>query len=60
MSTTWMPETLTTVTLPERNWSTIRVALLCLSCDERTKGNSVDADYFLEAYKTLKKAMGDA
>ena len=59
MTTSWMPQTLTTVTLPEAKWSTIRTAVLCLACDERTKGNDSDADYWLSAYNALKEAMGD-
>jgi hypothetical protein len=58
LSTLWNPETLTTVTLPEARWSTIRTAVLCLACDERAKGNHADADYYLAAYKALKEAMG--
>jgi hypothetical protein len=54
----WNPETLTTVTLPEGKWGTIRTALLCLACDERVKGNHTDADYYLATYKALKTAMG--
>ena len=56
---TWNRETLTTVTLPEGKWSTIRTAVLCLACDERTKGNDSDADYWFAAYQALKEAMGD-
>ncbi len=51
-------QTLTTVTLPEARWSTIRTAVLCLACDERLKGNDTDADYYLAAYQALKEAMG--
>jgi len=57
--TSWNPQTLTSVTLPEVKWSTIRTALICLACDERTKGNDIDADYWLAAYNALKEAMGD-
>lgn len=58
MTASWMPQTLTTVTLPEARWSTIRTAVLCLACDERLKGNDSDADYYLAAYNALKQAMG--
>ena len=51
-------QTLTTVTLPEARWSTIRTAVLCLACDEHLKGNDTDADYYLAAYQDLKEAMG--
>ena len=57
-ASTWMPQTLTTVTLPEARWSTIRTAALCLACDERLKGNDSDAEYYLAAYNALKEAMG--
>lgn len=56
---TYNPTALTTVTLPESKWSTIRTAVLCLACDERTKGNHTDADYWLAAYDALKKAMDE-
>jgi hypothetical protein len=55
-ATTWNPQTLTTVTLTEAQWSTIRTAVLCLACDCRTAGKSVDADYFLNAYNGLMDA----
>ena len=55
---TWNAQTLTTVTLPEARWSTIRTAVLCLACDERLKGNDTDAEYYLAAYQALKEAMG--
>jgi hypothetical protein len=55
----WTPDTLTTVTLPEGKWGTIRAALLCIACDERTKGNNADADHWLDAFYALKEAMGD-
>jgi hypothetical protein len=45
-------------TLPEHKWQTIRTALLCISCDESTKGNHKDAAHWLEAYQALKEAMG--
>ena len=58
MTATWNPAAPTTVTLPEARWTTIRVAVLALACDERTKGNHRDADYYLAAYDALKEAMG--
>ncbi len=57
-ATPWNPKTLTSVTLPEGKWSSIRTALLCIACDEGTKGNHADAAHWLEAYKALKEAMG--
>mgnify|MGYP003337344616 FL=1 len=57
-ATLWQPETLTTVTLPEARWSTIRTAVLCLACDCRIAGKDTDADYYMAAYKALKEAMG--
>jgi len=57
-ATPWNPETLTTVTLPEGKWGTIRTALLCIACDESTKGNHADAAHWLAAYNALKEAMG--
>ena len=56
---TWNPATPTTVTLPEGRWTTIRVAVLALACDEQTKGNYGDADHYFDAYNALKEAMGD-
>lgn len=56
---TYNPATLTTVTLPASRWHTIRTALICFACDQRIKGNDVDADYWLEAYDTLKEAMDE-
>ncbi len=56
---TYNPATLTTVTLPEGKWHTIRTAVLCLACDERIKGNDADADHWLAAYDALKKAMDE-
>lgn len=53
-----LPLDLLTVTLTEAQWSTIRTAVLCLAVDERCKGNHSDADYYFNAYNTLKKAMG--
>jgi hypothetical protein len=55
---TYNPQTLTTVTLPEGKWGTIRTALLCIACDESTKGNHKDAAYWMEAYNALKEALG--
>ena len=48
-----------TVTLPEGKWDTIRTAVLCFACDERTRGYHPDAAHWMEAYKALKEAMGD-
>jgi hypothetical protein len=56
--TTWNPDTLTTVTLPEHKWGTIRTAVLCLACDCRIKGDHSDADHWFAAYQALKEAMG--
>jgi hypothetical protein len=53
-----MPQTLTTVTLTEAQWSTIRTAVLCLACDCRTSGKHTDAEYYLATYNALKEAMG--
>jgi hypothetical protein len=44
--------------LTEAQWSTIRTAVLCLAVDCRTAGKGTDADYYLNAYNTLKAAMG--
>ena len=57
-ASTWNPNALTSVTLPERNWGTIRTALLCIAADESMKGNHKDAAHWLEAYGLLKEAMG--
>jgi len=54
----WNPDTLTTLTLPEGKWQTIRTAVLCMACDERLKGNDSDADHWMGAYQDLKEAMG--
>ena len=54
----WNPKTLTTVTLPEAQWSTIRTAVLCLAVDCRVAGKDTDSDYYLAAYNALKEAMG--
>jgi hypothetical protein len=54
----WNPKTLTMVTLPEGTWGTIRTALLCIACDESTKGNPDDAAHWLAAYNDLKEALG--
>jgi ribosomal protein L1 len=56
---TYNPTEIQTVSLPAARWSTIRTAVLCLACDERTKGNDADADYLLAAYDALKKAMDE-
>ena len=53
-----LPLDLCTVTLTEAQWSTIRTAVLCLAVDCRTAGKGTDADYYLNAYNTLKAAMG--
>ncbi|MFZ9349908.1 MAG: hypothetical protein ACO242_04345 [Candidatus Fonsibacter ubiquis] len=58
MTAAWNPDTLTTVTLPEGKWSTIRTALICIACDESTKGNHADAAHWAAAYNALKDAMG--
>jgi hypothetical protein len=55
---TWNRETLTTVTLSEGTWQTVRCALLCISADESNKGNHADAAHWYKAYQTLKEAMG--
>ena len=55
---TYNPTEIQTVALPAARWSTIRTAVLCIACDERTKGNHKDADYWMEAYNALKEAMG--
>jgi len=57
-ATPWNAQTLTTLTLPEGTWGTIRTAVLCFAVDERTKGNHADADHWMAAYKDLKEAMG--
>jgi len=51
-------QTLTTVTLPEGKWGTIRTALLCIAADESTKGNHKDAAHWMAAYNDLKEALG--
>lgn len=56
--TAWTPDTLTTVTLPERTWGTVRTALLCVACEESTKGNHKDAAHWMAAYQDLKAALG--
>ena len=55
----WTAENLTTLTLPDGTWGTIRTALLCLACDERLKGNHADAAHWMAAFEALKEAMGD-
>ena len=57
-ATLWQRETLTTVTLTEGQWGTIRTAVLCLACDCRIAGKDNDADYYMAAYKALKEALG--
>lgn len=57
-ATLWQRETLTTVTLTEGQWGTIRTAVLCLACDCRIAGKDSDADYYMAAYKALKEALG--
>ena len=54
---TYNPATLTTVTLPEGKWHSIRTAVLVLACDERLKGNHDNADHWLKTYDALKDAM---
>jgi len=58
-TSTWNPQTLTSVTLPEGKWGTIRTALICIACDARIQGNDIDADHWLAAFNALKEAMGD-
>lgn len=58
-ASTWNAQNLTTLTLPDGTWSTIRTAVLCLACDCRIAGKSADADYYLNAFNALKEAMGD-
>jgi hypothetical protein len=58
-ASTWNPETLTTVTLPEGTWGTIRTALICLSADAQIQGHDSDAAHWLKAFNALKEAMGD-
>ena len=58
-ASTWNPDTLTTVTLPEGKWGTIRTALVCLAADARIQGNDKDAAHWLAAFNALKEAMGD-
>lgn len=52
------PQAPITITLSDIEWGTIRTALLCFAVDERVKGNAKDAEHYLQAYKTLKRAMG--
>jgi len=52
------PMDLCTVTMTEAQWSTIRIALICLACNCRTAGEHSDADYYDEAYNDLREAMG--
>ena len=53
-----LPLDLCTVTLTEAKWSTIRTALLTIASQCRIDGKDTDADYYLNAYNTLKAAMG--
>ena len=55
----WNAQNLTTLTLPDGTWGTIRTALLCFAVDERLKGNAEDAAHWMAAFKELKDAMGD-
>ena len=59
IATTWTPETLTTLTLPEGTWGTIRTAVLCLATDEHLEGNREESARLMAAFKALKEAMGD-
>ena len=58
-ASTWNPETLTTVTLPEGKWGTIRTALVCLAADAQIQGHDKDAAHWLAAFNSIKEAMGD-
>jgi hypothetical protein len=55
---TYNPDTPITVTLPEGKWHTIRTAVLCFACDESTRGNRADSEYWMAAYNALKEALG--
>ena len=59
MTTTWNRETLTSVTLTEGTWGTIRTALICLSADAQIQGHDSDAAPWLKAFNDLTEAMGD-
>jgi hypothetical protein len=56
---TWNPQTLTSVTLPEGTWGTIRTALICLAADAQIQGHESDAAHWTSAFNALKEAMGD-
>ena len=56
---TWNRDTLTTVTLPEGKWGTIRTALICLAADAQIQGHDSDAAHWMAAFDALKEAMGD-
>jgi hypothetical protein len=58
-TSTWIPETLTSVTLTEGTWGTIRTALICLAADAQIEGHDSDAAHWLAAFNALKEAMGD-
>jgi hypothetical protein len=58
-TTPWNSQTLTTLTLPEGTWGSIRTAVLCFAVDENIKGNVADAAHWMEAFNALKEAMGD-
>lgn len=53
-----LPLDLCTVTLTEAKWSTIQTALLTIASQCRIEGKNTDASYYLNAYNTLKVAMG--
>jgi hypothetical protein len=58
-ATTWNPKTLTTLTLPEGKWGTIKTAVLCLAVDEHLQGNREESARLMEAFNALKEAMGE-
>lgn len=58
MTTTWTPQTLTSVTLTEGTWGTIRTALICLAADAQLQGHDSDAAHWMTAFNALKEAMG--
>ena len=58
-TSTWTPETLTSVTLTEGTWGTIRTALICLAADAQLQGHDSDAAHWMAAFNALKEAMGD-
>jgi hypothetical protein len=58
-TSTWIPETLTSVTLTEGTWGTIRTALICLAADAQLQGHDSDAAHWMAAFNALKEAMGD-